>query len=123
MADEVTPPYDIRDDIADALRAIWPLYEAGRFGSNVASYGRLTDELGITWAMNRDEWRQAVRAAVPAPDAIKRAVKYAADQNHGASLIAVFHTEDPVKVAHELGRADAFGAMELYLSGALDDEP
>jgi len=129
-------PRDIRDDIADVLMAIWPLYETGKFGSNSsqAAYGCLVDELGLARTMNRDEWRQTVITALPAPepvleavehgkrDILQKARKYACDHRVKAMLTAIDLVEDPVKAAYQRGRHDAFDTMRLYLDGAMGDE-
>jgi hypothetical protein len=127
---EGVEPYSIRDDIAEVLRDLFPLYEAGKFGNNVAPYGRLVDELGLARVAVLGEWRQAVADALPVfepvddavergkRDILSRAVKYIADQKHVADLLANEYREDKEKTAWYRGQYEALTGIQAYLEGA-----
>lgn len=129
----------IRDEIAAVLKDIFPLYEAGKFGSDAGSYGWLAGELGLARTMSLGEYCEELAKVLPTEsprtvpadeavkrgklDILKRASAYASDSRLGARLTAAASGEDPAKSAYHRGRSDAFGTMQAYLSGMAEETP
>jgi hypothetical protein len=125
--------YDPRSDIAALLKALFPLWEAGKLGEATAPYDQLVDNFGLARMMVMFEWDQAVADALPKPepvgdavdrgkrDVLKRAATYFAERKHDAGLLAIYHSEDTSLITRHRGRHDAFDTAGLYVAGMLEE--